>query len=154
MKKAKKQSNMFTIRFNTKLFKIDSWTILELPMSASAKLPSRAMTMIEGKINDFYFKTALEPNGKGGHWFRFNKSMQNETGLVAGDTVTLEIQSTKEWYEPEVPVDLKAALKDVPKAHTLWMDITANALGIGFVGYALPNNRKHVNAESRRLSQN
>ena len=32
---------MPTIRFEVKLFKINSWTILRLPESASAKLPSR-----------------------------------------------------------------------------------------------------------------
>jgi hypothetical protein len=35
---------MSTIRFEAKLFKIGSWTLLKLPKSASARLPSRGMT--------------------------------------------------------------------------------------------------------------
>ena len=61
---------MSTIRFEAKLFKIGSWTLLRLPKSASAKLPSRGMTMVGGTINGFRFQAALEPDGKGSHWFR------------------------------------------------------------------------------------
>ena len=118
---------MSAIRFEAKLFKISSWTILGLPKSASAKLPSRGMTMVEGTINGFRFKAALEPDGKGSHWFRFNKTMREATGADAGDTVTLAIEPTKEWPEPEVPADLKKALAAAPQAHTLWMNITPNA---------------------------
>ncbi len=127
MRIIKEQGNMSTIHFNAKLFKIGSWTLLGLPKSASAKLPSRAMTMVEGTINDFRFKAALEPDGKGGHWFRFSKTMCEATGADAGDTVTLTIKPTKEWSEPEVPADLKNALAAAPQAHTLWMNITPNA---------------------------
>ncbi len=118
------QGNMSAIRFKAKLFKIGSWTLLRLPKSASAKLPSRGMTMVEGTINGFRFKAALEPDGKGSHWFRFNKTMREATGADAGDTVTLAIEPAREWPEPEVPADLKKALAAAPQAHALWMDIT------------------------------
>jgi hypothetical protein len=58
---------MSTIHFEAKLFKIDSWTFLRLPKSASAKLPSRGMTMVEGTINGSRFQAALEPDGQGSH---------------------------------------------------------------------------------------
>src|SRR5215212_3541258 len=61
----KEQGNISTIRFEAKLFKIGSWTLLKLPKSASAKLPSRGMTMVEGTINDFRFQATLDPDGKG-----------------------------------------------------------------------------------------
>ena len=72
MKLAKLQETKSTIRFSAKLFrpkateKIGSWTLLTLPKNASAKLPSRGMTMVEGTINGFPFRAALEPNGNGG----------------------------------------------------------------------------------------
>jgi len=125
--KMSKPKDMSTIHFNAKLFKIGSWTLLALPKSASAKLPSRGMTMVEGTINGFRFQAALEPDGKGSHWFRFNKTMREATGADAGDTVTPVIEPTKEWPEPEVPADLKNALAAAPKAHALWMDTTPNA---------------------------
>src|SRR6266581_474713 len=71
MKLAKLQEARSTIRFSAKLLrpkateKIGSWTLLTLPKNASAKLPSRGMTMVEGVINSLPFRAALEPNGKG-----------------------------------------------------------------------------------------
>ena len=118
---------MSSIRFEAQLFHIGSWIILRLPQEASAKLPSRGMTMVEGTINGFHFQVALEPDGKGSHWFRVEKTLREATRVDAGDTVTLEIEPTKEWLEPEVPADLKEALLAVPQAHTLWMKITPSA---------------------------
>ena len=118
---------MSTIRCEAKLFKIGSWTLLRLPKSASAKLPSRGMTMVAGTINDFRFQAALEPDGKGSHWFKLDKTMRKTVGADVGDTVMLAIEPVKEWPEPKVPADLKNALAAAPQAHTLWMEITPMA---------------------------
>lgn len=121
---------MSIIRFETKLFKIKDWTILRLPEDASAELPSRGMTMVKGAINGVSFKTLLEPDGKYGpglepsHWFAPDKKLLNDARAMAGDTVQVSITPTKEWVEPEVPVDLKKALSASPKAKALWKDIT------------------------------
>jgi hypothetical protein len=123
----KEQGNMSTIRFEAKLFKIGSWTLLRLPKNASAKLPSRGMTMVAGTINDFRFQAALEPDGKGSHWFKLDKTMSKAIRADAGDTVMLAIEPVKEWPEPNVPADLKNALAAAPQAHTLWMEITPMA---------------------------
>jgi Domain of unknown function (DUF1905) len=96
MKLAKLQETKSTIRFSAKLSRIEptekigSWT-LTLPKNASAKLPSRGRTMVEGTINSFPFRAALEPNGKGSHWLRVNKTMRDAAGADAADTVTVEI---------------------------------------------------------------
>src|SRR3970040_1675434 len=124
MRIIKEQGNMSTIRFEAKLFKIGSWTLLRLSKSASAKLPSQGMTMVKGTINGFRFQAALEPDGKGSHWFKVDKTMREAAGADAGDTVMLGIEPTREWPEPKVPADLKNALAVAPQAHTLWMDIT------------------------------
>jgi len=55
---------MSTIRFETIPLKIGDWTIIKLPKSASAKLPSRGMALVEGTINGFRSKFVLEPDGK------------------------------------------------------------------------------------------
>jgi len=115
---------MSTIYFEAKLLTIGSWTLLRLPESASAKLPSRGMTMVEGTINGFRFQAALEPDGKGSHWFRVDTTMLEGAGADAGDTVTLAIEPTKAWPEPEVPADLRSALTDSPQVQKLWMEIT------------------------------
>ena len=118
---------MSTIHFEAKLVKIGAWTLIRLPESASAKLPSRGMSMVGGTINNFRFQAALEPDGNGSHWFRVDKAMRNAVGADIGDTVMLAIEPVKEWSEPNVPADLKNALAVVPRAHTLWMEITPMA---------------------------
>ena len=130
MKLAKLQETKSTIRFSTKLFrpkaneKTGSWT-LTLPKNASAKLPSRGMTMVEGTINGFPFRVALEPNGKGSHWLRVNKTMRD--GADAVDTVTVEITRAGEEPEIRVPMDLRTALAVAPPAQAMWAKITPMA---------------------------
>lgn len=124
---------MSTISFETKLFKINSWTILRLPEGASAMLPSRGMVMVKGTINAVPFKTLLEPDGryspdrKPSHWFQPDKKLLDNAHAAAGDTVQVSLEPTKEWIEPEIPEDLKKALKAFPKAEALWKDITPMA---------------------------
>jgi hypothetical protein len=119
------------IRFKAKLFrpaeseKGESWTFLILPNNASAKLPSRGMTAIEGTINGFPFQAALEPDGQKSHWLRVDRKLSETAGAEAGDVVTLEIAPAAEEPEPEVPADLRKALAAAaPKARALWSDIT------------------------------
>lgn len=118
---------MSTINFEAKLFKIGSWTVLVLPKSASAKLPSRGIAMVKGTINGFSFQTALEPDGKGSHWFEVDKAMRKNIGVDVGDTVTLAIESTKDWPEPKVPADISSALEADRPARAQWVDITPMA---------------------------
>jgi hypothetical protein len=118
---------MAVIHFKTTLFKIGPWTILQLPENASAKLPSRGQVMIKGTINEFPFESVLEPDGKWSHWFKVNKRLLEGAGANVGDSVTLAIESTKDWPEPEIPKDLKAALAASSQLQTLWTNITPMA---------------------------
>jgi hypothetical protein len=118
---------MSAIRFEAKLFNINSWTILRLPESASAKLPSRGQTMVEGTINGYHFQTPLEPDGKWSHWFRVDNTMLKSANTAAGDTVKIAIKPIKEWPEPDVPGDLKSALAAASQVQTLWEHITPMA---------------------------
>jgi hypothetical protein len=128
----KLQETKSTIRFTAKLFrpkvneKTGSW-ILTLPNNASAKLPSRGVTMAEGAINGFPFRAAVEPNGKGSHCLRVNKIMRDAAGPDAVDTVTVEITRAGEEREIRVPMDLRRALAAAPMAQAGWEDITPMA---------------------------
>jgi hypothetical protein len=120
-----------TIRFKAKLLrpeeseKGDSWIFLILPKNASAKLPSRGSTAIEGAINGFPFQAMLEPDGQKSHWLKVDRKVSNAAGAEAGDTVTLEIASAAEEPEAKVPPELRKALAAAaPKARKLWSDIT------------------------------
>lgn len=115
------------IRFQAAPLKIGDWTIIKLPESASAKLPSRGMALVDGTINDFHSKFVLEPDGKGSHWFRVDSGLRKAAGIAEGDTLTIEFESSKEWPEPDVPLDLKRALKSDAEANALWVKITPMA---------------------------
>jgi len=150
-----------TIRFSATLFrpaataKAVSWTFLTLPKEASAKLPSRGQTTVEGTLNGFPFRATLEPDGQGGHWLKVDRKMREAAALdaagraplgdrsairaakrqplrqgrvlQAGDVVTLEIAPVAEEPEPKVPADLRKALAAAPKAREAWTDITSAA---------------------------
>jgi hypothetical protein len=118
------------IRFKAKLLrpavtgKGGTWTFLILPKKASAKLPTRAMTTVEGTLNGYPFRATLEPDGQRSHWLKVNRKMREAAGADAGGVVTIEITSAGEEPEPRVPADLRKALSAVPKARALWSDIT------------------------------
>ena len=120
-----------SIRFKAKLFRPEesgkdgSWTFLILPKNASAKLPSRGMTAIEGTINGFPFQATLEPDGQKSHWLKVDRTLREAAGADAGDVVTLEIAPAEKEPESTVPADLRKALAAAaPKARALWSDIT------------------------------
>src|SRR6266567_7437450 len=105
-----------TIRFKAKLLRLaqsekaGSWTFLTLPKNASAKLPSRGVTAIEGTINGVPFQAVLEPDGQKSHWLKVERKLREAAGAEAGELVTLEIAPATKDPEPEVPADLKKAL--------------------------------------------
>ncbi len=133
MKLAKPQEAKSTIRFSGKLVrpeateKSGSWSLLTLPKNASAKLPSRGRTTVEGVINSLPFRAALEPDGKGSHWLKVNQAMHHAAAADAGDTVTVEITRAEEEPEIRVPMDLRKALAASPLAKASWGDITPMA---------------------------
>jgi hypothetical protein len=126
---SKPQETKSTIRFSAKLLRPEgkngSWTVLTLPKTASPKL--RDITMVEGTINGFPFRVALELNGKGSHWLKVNKAMRDAAGADAGETVTVEITRADDEPEIRVPMDLRKALAAAPRAEALWADITPMA---------------------------
>ena len=126
-----------TIRFSAKLFgpkateKTGSWTLLALPRNASAKLSLRDMTMVEGTINGFPFRAALEPGGDGSHRLRVSKALEDAAGLAAAAAVegaaTVEITRVGDEPELRVPAELRKALEAAPPAQALWAQITPMA---------------------------
>jgi hypothetical protein len=117
------------IGFRTRLLRPASpkgaaWTFLVLPATASAKLPTRSMTTVDGTLNGAAFQATLEPDGQGSHWLKVTKALREAAGAEVGDTVTLEISPVEKEPEPKVPADLRKALADNPAAKATWSDIT------------------------------
>lgn len=118
------------IRFKAKILrpaepaKGSSWSFLILPKDASAKLPTRGRTTVEGIINGHPFRATLEPDGQKSHWLKVHKKMREAAGAAVGDVVPLEIRSVGKESEPRVPVELRKALAAAPEARTVWSDLT------------------------------
>lgn len=117
-----------TIRFEATLTTIDTSTVLRLPDVTSKELPSRGQVAVDGTINGVEFQTVLEPDGRFGHWMRVPDTLQQATGISAGDTAALDIVVTKDWPEPSVPDDLASALASARQTvQDTWDDITPMA---------------------------
>ena len=125
------------LRFSAKLLrpapastagKSVAWTFLNLPASASRKLPSRGMVSVEGTMNDAPLLATLQPDGKGGHWLQVDRTLREAAGADVGDMVTLDIAPAAVDPEPEVPPDLRKALAAAtPRAREVWAATTPAA---------------------------
>jgi hypothetical protein len=100
------------------------WSFLVLPKDASAKLPTRGQTTVEGSINGHPFRATLEPDGQKSHWLKVTHELLQAAGAEVGDVVPLEILSVGKEPEPRVPTDLRKALTASPAARAVWTDIT------------------------------
>jgi Bacteriocin-protection, YdeI or OmpD-Associated/Domain of unknown function (DUF1905) len=70
----------------------------------------------------------LEPNGVKGHWIRVDQEMRRTADLRTGDRVTVTIEVTRDWPEPDLPADLAQALAAAPiEIQEIWNDITPMA---------------------------
>ncbi|MDF1799972.1 MAG: YdeI/OmpD-associated family protein [Planctomycetota bacterium] len=98
-----------------------------LPKDASAKLPRRGRTTIEGTINGHAFQATLDPDGQKSHWLAIDEELLDGAGADLGDTAAFEIRSVDKEPEPEVPADLAKALAAWPEAKATWDDTTTLA---------------------------
>lgn len=101
-----------------------TWTFLVLPKAASAKLPARSMTTVEGTFAGQPFQATLEPDGEGSHWLKVEKTLREVAGVTAGDTVELVVAPVEEEPEPAVPPDIRKALAAAPEAKAVWTTLT------------------------------
>ncbi|RNF86481.1 YdeI/OmpD-associated family protein [Montanilutibacter psychrotolerans] len=118
-----------TIHFKAKLLrpatpKNASWSFLVLPAQASAKLPTRGMTSVDGVLEGHRFKATLDPDGRGSHWLKVPRALREQAGVGVGDTVAIAITPASVEPEPRVPTDLRKALATVPEARAQWTRLT------------------------------
>jgi hypothetical protein len=116
------------VRFESTVSVVGSTALIRLPSEASQMLPSRGQVSVHGTIDGHDFRTVVEPDGLRGHWIRVSPQLAKAAGLDAGRSVTVTIEPTSDWPEPEVPADLAAALDSAPAVvQELWQDITPMA---------------------------
>jgi hypothetical protein len=97
-----------------------SWAFVILPKEASAKLPRRGRTTIDGSINGVWFTALLEPDGQKSHWLRIDEELLEAAGTDFGEIAQFEVMSVEVEPEPEVPADLQEALEMSPESRVTW----------------------------------
>ncbi|MFZ1250540.1 MAG: YdeI/OmpD-associated family protein [Candidatus Microsaccharimonas sp.] len=116
------------IHFKSLAQKVGKWTILKLPQNESKKLPSRGQVMVNLKIQGHTVVQVLEPDGRGGRWFKLPPDLLKNAKITTGTIVSVSIELTEKWQEPVKPQDFNQALKKAsPFVQQLWQDITPMA---------------------------
>ena len=142
-------------RFETKLLRPAeprdaSWAFVVLPAEASARLPRRGRTTVEGTLNGQAFRATLEPDGKLSHWLKVDEALREAAGAAFGDTVALEIAAVAREPEPELPPDLRQALDDAPAAWAAWESTTPWHASTGSTGSSRSSRRPPAPSGSPR----
>jgi hypothetical protein len=110
-----------------KIIKIGDTTLLRIPTELSNQLPSRGLVMVDVDINQYQFKAALEPDGKKGHWLMLDAKVLKAIKAKVGQEVSINVEVTKDWIEPNIPADLDQELKHDTEILKLWGLITPAA---------------------------
>lgn len=100
------------------------WAFAVLPGAASGRLPSRGLVAVDGTLAGAPFRTTLQPDGAGSHWFKVSPALMRAADVTAGDTVTLVLTPLAETPEPAVPVDIRQALAAHAAAQAQWKTLT------------------------------
>ncbi|EIM02086.1 hypothetical protein RHOFW104T7_14825 [Rhodanobacter thiooxydans] len=103
------------------------WAFVVLPAEASARLPRRGRTTVEGTLNGHAFRATLEPDGRLSHWLKVDRTLCEAAGVAAGDVVALEMAPVAREPEPELPPGLRRALDGAPEAWAAWEHTTTLA---------------------------
>ncbi len=110
--------------FRAEVEQLEDRLIVRLSEGASQALPSRGQVAVTGTVDGQEIATVIEPDGRRGHWIAVDRLGLD---LAAGVWVTLELTPTRQWPEPEVPVDLSTALAEASDVAQTWSDITPMA---------------------------
>lgn len=106
----------------------EAWAFVVLPKDASAKLPRRGRTSVDGTLNGTPFSALLlEPDGQKSHWLRLDSGLLEASGAEPDEVAEFEIAAVAQEPEPAVPEDLDQALQASPEALATWEATTTLA---------------------------
>lgn len=120
------RNNSMGIVFKVVLSELGSRKIIRLPLSASERLPSRGMVMVQGMMNGVAFQAPLEPDGRGSHWLEVSDILGKGAGTAIGQTISFDIEPVDEWAEPEIPEDIMDAIIKAGLTNQ-WKGVTTKA---------------------------
>ena len=114
------------IVFEAALSELASRKIVRIPQSASERLSSRGMVMVQGFINGAAFQAPLEPDGKGGHWLEVSDALGEGQEGRLGQTLSFDIHPSEVWPEPMIPEDIMEAIQK-DSLTSQWNGLTTKA---------------------------
>ena len=117
-------STEYLINFKTRLLSVNSKLLFRLPVSESAKLASRGINLVEGRLNEHYLKAVLEPDGRGCHFCRLDKISNLYIDISEGNEVHVLLNPSVNWIETELPQDLSRKISADPEALKVWTETT------------------------------
>ncbi len=115
------------INFKGHVTQVAGHHLIRLPQATSDMLPSRGQVMAAIVLDSTNFTAPLEPDGKGGHWFEFSADMHQATQASVGDEISVLLEPTTIWPEPNLPSDFKTALLADEPAYATWQKATPMA---------------------------
>lgn len=124
------------------------WVFVVLPKNVSETLPRRGRTTVYAAINGHGFQATLEPDGQLSHWLRIGAEQSVTAGVHGGDIVTVEITPLAEEPEPELPPDLREALRVSPAARAVW-DATSAIAKVDWIHWIVT--AKHAKTREKRI---
>ncbi|MBF5057642.1 hypothetical protein Y5W_02936 [Alcanivorax sp. 521-1] len=128
----------------------EAWLFVVLPKDASALLPRRGRTSVDGALNGAPFAALmLEPDGNKSHWMRIDSSLLNAAHAAPGDVVELEIRPVAQEPEPDVPADLREALRGSPRSQATW-DATTTLARVDWVHWVV--SAKQAKTRAKRIN--
>lgn len=89
------------------------WVVARVPFDAAKLWGKRGQIRVKGEINGFVFRSALFPDGKGGHVLLVNKTMQTGGRTGPGRAAAFRLEPDTEERPVAMPAELERALAQV-----------------------------------------
>lgn len=116
-----------SVNTQAKIQAIHDIMVVHIPLPASQTFPSRSQLFLTGTFAGKPFSTIAEPDGKGSHWFTPDNALLAATKTRLGDSIELELESSKDWPQPELPNDFATMLANDTVARATWDKATPMA---------------------------
>ncbi len=128
----------------------NAWCFARVPAAVTAALATKGRVSVKLTAGKTVFRTSVFPDGRGGHHFMFNKTMQAAAGATAGDSVRLVLEPDTAERTVVLPADLKKALAAAPRAKAFFDGLSPSCRK-EYAGYV--EEAKRPETRARRIAR-
>lgn len=107
------------MKFSTTMFQDGNNTGIEVPADVVDALGAGKRPAVVVDVNGYRYRSTIAPMG-GKFLIPFSAERRNESGIVGGDAIDVDLTVDTEPRTVEVPDDLRAALAESPGAAAKW----------------------------------